>query len=354
MTRTPRIFHVGVGAFARSHQGWYTAAASDDWGIIGFRGRGRVLGDLAEQGFRYGMIVRGPENDTVEEMDSYVGAAEPSALTNPGIAIVTLTITEAGYRPRQPAASALLDGLRARRRAGGGALAIVSCDNLPANGRVTREAILAVAEPDLASWITDTVSFVSTMVDRITPATTDADRVIASDALGWRDRVPVVTEPFTEWVLAGEFPAGRPAWEAVGAQFVTDVTPYEERKLWLLNGAHSLLAYRGLELGHATIFEAYADPVLRAEVEQLWGEAREVLALEPDSVDAWLAALRIRWANPRIEHRLAQIALGGEHKIAARIVTLDAARREAGLPPGGAGTATTAAWRRYQTNGGAP
>jgi fructuronate reductase len=149
-------------------------------------------------------------------------------------------------------------------------------------------------------------------------------------------------------VLQGSFPGGRPAWENAGAEFVDDVTPYEDRKLWMLNGAHSLLAYRGLELGCQTVFEAYADPGLRAEVEQLWGEAREVLALDSESVDAWLAALRIRWSNPRLEHRLEQIALGGEQKIAARIFTVDAARRRAGLPIGTAGVETVAAWQRYE------
>jgi fructuronate reductase len=346
MTRTVRIVHFGVGSFARSHQAWYTASTGGDWGIAGHRGR--VLGALAGQGYRYGMIVRGPETDSVTALDSIVATADVASLANPEVALVTLTITEAGYRPGEPAPAELVDGLRQRRSAGAGPIAIVPCDNLPSNGRVIREAILALAEPELASWIDDSVSFVSTMVDRITPATTEADQAIASEALGWRDSVPVVTEPFTEWVLQGSFPGGRPAWENAGAEFVDDVTPYEDRKLWMLNGAHSLLAYRGLELGCQTVFEAYADPGLRAEVEQLWGEAREVLALDSESVDAWLAALRIRWANPRLEHRLEQIALGGEQKIAARIFTVDEARRRAGLPIGTAGVETVAAWQRYE------
>jgi fructuronate reductase len=346
MTRAVRIVHFGVGSFARSHQAWYTASTGGDWGIAGHRGR--VLGALARQGYRYGMIVRGPETDSVTALDSIVATADVASLANPEVALVTLTITEAGYRPGEPVPAELVDGLRQRRSAGAGPIAIVPCDNLPSNGRVIREAILALAEPELASWIDDSVSFVSTMVDRITPATTEADRAIASEALGWPDSVPVVTEPFTEWVLQGSFPGGRPAWENAGAEFVDDVTPYEDRKLWMLNGAHSLLAYRGLELGCQTVFEAYADPGLRAEVEQLWGEAREVLALDAASVDAWLAALRIRWANPRLEHRLEQIALGGEQKIAARIFTVDEARRRAGLPIGTAGVETVAAWRRYE------
>jgi fructuronate reductase len=214
------------------------------------------------------------------------------------------------------------------------------------NGRVLRSAVLALAEPELASWIDDTASFVSTMVDRITPATTPADLDIAEELLGWRDAVPVVTEPFTEWVLQGDFPAGRPEWEKAGAQFVDDVAPYEQRKLWMLNAAHSLMAYRGLELGLSTVFEAWG--VLATEVEQLWVEAREVLPLPAADVDAWLADLRIRWQNPRIEHRLEQIAQGGEQKIPARILAVASKRKEAGLPVGVAETETVAAYMRYR------
>jgi fructuronate reductase len=192
------------------------------------------------------------------------------------------------------------------------------------------------------------VSFVSTMVDRITPATTPSDVEVADRILGWSDAVPVVTEPFTEWVLQGEFPAGRPEWEKAGAQFVDDVEPFEQRKLWMLNAAQSLMAYRGLELGHATVFEAFVDPALAAEVEQLWDEARPVLSLNSNGIDEWLAAVRIRWQNPRIEHRLEQIARGGEQKIPVRIGGAIRAREEAGLPPGTAELETIAAWERYR------
>jgi fructuronate reductase len=343
MTRTARIAHLGLGAFARSHQAWYTQAASDDWGIVALSGR--VISDLAGQGFRYGLIVRGPKDDSASVVESIL-AAEPGAIANPGVAVVTLTVTEAGYLRGARPPIVLADGLRARRDAGGGPVAIVPCDNLPSNGGVIRDAVLAIAEPELASWIDANVSFVSTMVDRITPATTEADVAIAEQLLGWHDAVPVVTEPFTEWVLQGDFPAGRPNWEKAGAQFVDDVEPYEQRKLWMLNGAHSLLAYRGLELGLSTVFEAWA--ALASEVEQLWAEAREVLPLPAADVDAWLAALRIRWQNARIEHRLEQIAVGGEQKIPARILAPATKRKEAGLPVGVAETETVAAYLRYR------
>jgi fructuronate reductase len=346
MTRTARIAHLGLGAFARSHQAWYTQVASDDWGIAAVTGR--VAAALATQHFRYGLIVRGPVDDAATTIESVVDI-DANAVADSAIAVVTLTVTEAGYVAGARPPQVLVDGLRARRISGGGPLAIVPCDNVPDNGLVLREAVMALAEPELAGWIGDTVSFVSTMVDRITPATTPSDREIAEGLLGWHDAVPVVTEPFTEWVLQGEFPAGRPQWEKAGAEFVDDVGPYEQRKLWMLNGAHSLLAYRGLELGLETVFEAWDE--LAPEVEQLWSEARAVLPLPIAGVDDWLASLRIRWQNPRMEHRLEQIAQGGEQKIPARIGAVIRKREEAGMPPGTAELETIAAWERFKETG---
>jgi fructuronate reductase len=345
VTRSARIAHLGLGAFARSHQAWYTQAVSETDGIVALSGS--LAPRLAAQHFRYGLIIRGPILDDATVIDSVI-AIDRRAVASPDIAVVTVTVTEAGYLPGARPPQVLVDGLRERRDAGEGPIAILSCDNLPSNGPVLRDAILALADPGLGAWIADNVSFVSTMVDRITPATTSADLEIAEKLLGWHDTVPVVTEPFTEWVLQGEFPAGRPEWENAGAQFVDDVEPYEQRKLWMLNAGHSLLAYRGLESGRETVFDAFADPVLAAEVEQLWAEAREVLALPPAEVDAWLVALRDRWANPRIEHRLEQIAKGGEQKIPARILDVATRRKEAGLPVGVAETETVAAYMRYR------
>jgi fructuronate reductase len=343
VSRAARIAHLGLGAFARSHPAWYTQAASDDWGIVAITGR--VAPALQLQHWRYGLLVRGPEADSASVMESVIGF-DTGALANPEIALVTLTVTEAGYLTDARPPTLLVRGIEERRAAGGGAIAIVPCDNVPSNGSVVRDAMLAIAGPELASWIDDNVSFVSTMVDRITPGTTDADIAIAEGLLGWHDAVPVVTEPFSEWVLQGDFPAGRPAWEKAGARFADDVEPYEQRKLWMLNAAHSLLAYRGLELGYATVFEAWQ--VLAAEVEQLWQEARVVLPLPAIEVDEWLAQLRIRWQNPRIEHRLEQIASGGEQKIPARIGAVIQKRKAAGLPAGTAELETIAAWERFK------
>ncbi len=343
---SPSVAHLGLGAFARAHQAWYTQVAGDS--IVAIPNRSTAIIDrLREQDFRYGLIVRSPESDSATVIESVV-AVSSVALADPVVAVVTVTVTEAGYLPGAHPIGVLVDSLRARRDADAGSLAIVPCDNVPSNGRTLRDAVLFAAEPDLASWVDDNVSFVSTMVDRIAPAVTDADRATARELLGWDDRIPVVAEPFTEWVLEGDFPAGRPAWERAGAEFVGDVAPYENRKLWLLNAAHSLLAYRGLETGHHAIADAFADPVLAAEVEQLWTEAREVLELSPASVDDWLVSLRERFANERIEHRLAQVAQGGEQKIPARIQSVIDRRAEAGLAPGAAELETIAAWERFR------
>ncbi|MCU1551330.1 MAG: mannitol dehydrogenase family protein [Glaciihabitans sp.] len=359
-----RLAHLGLGAFSRAHQAWYTQAANDrgaDWGIAAFTGRTPdIARELSAQNGRYTLITRAANGDSAQVIDSIVSASDgadnaawTSTLANPDVAVVTVTVTEAGYLPAATPPRRLAEGLRARRAAASGPIAIVSCDNVPANGTKLKELVLQQADNDLSEWIHDNVSFVVTMVDRITPAATDEDRRIARGLVGWDDRVPVVTEPFSEWVLQGEFPAGRPDWHEVGAQFVDDVEPYENRKLWLLNAGHSLLAYRGLERGHSTVFDAFADETLRGEVEQLWTEARPVLALPADEVDAWLEQLRTRWQNPRIEHRLAQVAQGGEQKVPARILSVAHEREAAGLPPGEAGAEVVAAWNRYRKTTGA-
>ena len=390
-----RMAHLGLGAFHRSHQAWYTHAANEasggsPWGIAAFTGRSAAAARiLAAQDCRYTLLVRGPDRDDAVPVGSIVrahdGADAPtwrSVLATPGTGVVTLTVTEAGYRrapdghlaldapavradvellsrtlggsltPAGPvtAPGRLLDGLGARRAAGAGPIAVVSCDNLPGNGAVVRTVVHELArlvDPDLAAWIDQQVSFVSSVVDRITPATTLEDLRIVRGLVGWDDRAAVVAEPYREWILSGPFPGGRPAWELAGAGFVDDLRPYEQRKLWLLNAGHSLLAYAGLPAGDATIAGAFADPALRRRVEELWAEAREVLRMDADDVDAFLAALRARWANRRIEHHLAQIAADGFHKLPVRVLDVAAARARAGLPPGTAGPFVVAAWIRW-------
>ncbi|MFS2029129.1 mannitol dehydrogenase family protein [Curtobacterium sp. CT11-45] len=358
--RRPGIVHLGVGAFARAHLAWYTAhAAGEPWGITAFTGRSPDTADaLDAQGCRYTLVTRAASGDDAEVVDTIV-AAHPGSdsstwrhvVASPATTVVTLTVTEQGYRSGSDIPARLVEGLEARRAAGSGRIALVSLDNLTHNGDVLRDAVTsAVSDPALQDWVDANVSFPSSMVDRITPATTDDDVAALAELPGALDgdRVPVVTEPFAEWVLEDGF-AGidRPAWETAGVRIVDDVTPYEQRKLWLLNGSHSLLAYLGLQLGHDTVASAMGDPVCRAAVEQLWDEAALELPLPAAEVAAARDALVDRFANPRIRHTLRQIAAGGSEKLPVRVV--DVLRRRldrdpsAGIGPGAA-TAIAAWW----------
>ncbi|HEY3478842.1 MAG TPA: mannitol dehydrogenase family protein, partial [Streptomyces sp.] len=182
-------------------------------------------------------------------------------------------------------------------------------------------------------------SFVDTVSDRITPAATPADVDLVAAATGWPDRAPVVTEPFSEWVLAGEFPAGRPDWERAGATVVDDIRPFERRKLRLLNGAHLFLALAGPARGHETVAEAIADPELARLTDEFWTAASPGV---PDAA-AYRERLRARFANSRIRHALAQIAQDAEHKLRERVVPLVTELLDAGADPGPA-LRVVAAW----------
>ncbi|MFJ3320286.1 mannitol dehydrogenase family protein [Curtobacterium sp. NPDC086286] len=358
--RRPGIVHLGVGAFARAHLAWYTAHADGEpWGITAFTGRSPDTADaLDAQGCRYTLVTRAASGDDAEVVDTIV-AAHPGSdsstwrhvVASPATTVVTLTVTEQGYRSGSDVPARLVEGLEARRAAGSGRIALVSLDNLTHNGDVLRDAVTsAVSDPALLEWVDANVSFPSSMVDRITPATTDDDVAALAELPGALDgdRVPVVTEPFAEWVLEDGF-AGidRPAWETAGVRIVDDVTPYEQRKLWLLNGSHSLLAYLGLQLGHDTVASAMGDPVCRAAVDQLWDEAALELPLPAAEVAAARDALVDRFANPRIRHTLRQIAAGGSEKLPVRVVDVLRHRLDrdpsAGIGPGAA-TAIAAWW----------
>ena len=380
-----RIVHLGLGGFFRAHQAWYTGAAPDaaEWGIAAFTGRSRTLADeLTRQDGLYTLVVRGPERDDMSVQRALV-AAHPGGdfgawcgyLARPQVAVVTLTVTEAAYqRDGDPhldhpdtdairrgeeattVAGRLVGGLAARRAAGAGPLAVVSCDNLPRNGAVTARVVTELAqaaEPALAGWIRDNVSFVTTMVDRITPRTTEQDVRAVAERTGWPDAAPVVTEPFSEWVLSGDFPAGRPAWDGAGARFVDDVHPHETRKLLMLNGGHSLLAYAGSARGHQTIAEAVADPVCRGWLDRWWDEAARHVPLPAADLTAYRAALLERFANPRIRHTLAQIAADGSQKVPIRVLSVLRGERAAGRMPAGA-VRMLAAWIGHLRGIGAP
>ncbi|GAA3384184.1 mannitol dehydrogenase family protein [Cryptosporangium minutisporangium] len=359
----PRILHLGLGNFFRAHQAWYTAAApdADQWGITAFTGRSPGLAAaLTAQDGLYTLVKRWPEGDTATVVGSVVAAhagtdtgAWLDAWRRPELAVVTLTVTEAAYLRGSGVPERLVAGLAARRAAGGGPLAIVPCDNLPANGAVVRQVVTELADPALAAWIADSVAFGTTMVDRITPATTASDLDVVERLTGVPDAAPVFTEPFTEWVLSGDFPAGRPHWEDAGARFVADVEPHEQRKLWLLNGGHSLLAHAGSALGHRTVAEAVADPVCRRWLSEWWDEAAIYLPLSPTEITAYRGALLERWSNPRIQHQLAQIATDGSQKLPVRVLPVVRAARAARRTPAGA-IRILAAWIRHLHGVGAP
>jgi fructuronate reductase len=384
--------HLGLGAFHRSHQAWYTQHSRDgaEWGIAAFTGRRPEAAEaLAEQDGLYTLIERSGRADSFEVIGSIVEAVDGAdvgrlcELVSSGeTSVVTLTITEAAYglapggsfdagspvvaddlaRLRNGAGAVgagredpttplgrLVLALAARRDAGAGPLAVVSCDNLSRNGEVARRAVLGMAEAwdaEVAAWIGHHISFVSTSVDRITPRTTPGDIAEVEESCGYRDNSPVVAEPFRNWVLSGEFPAGRPRWEDAGAVVVNDIEPYENRKLWLLNGAHSLLAYAGQLRGHTTVSEALNDRLCREAIELFWDEAAVHLDGEDLHIPEYREALRERFSNGRIAHHLSQIAADGTTKLRMRAVPVLAAERAQGRS--GAGSALMlAAWIDY-------
>jgi fructuronate reductase len=389
-----RIVHLGLGNFFRAHAAWYTDHASDarEWGIAAFTGRSPATAvSLAEQDGLYTLLVRGPGGPAPEVVSSLsaVHAAEDldalrDYFARPEVGAVTLTVTEAGYRrddsggldltdgdvradvaaltadPRGGVVTTtpgkLVAGLLARRAAEAGPIAVVPNDNVPENGAMVARVVTdlgAQVDPSLADWVEGHVSFVTTMVDRITPRTTDDDRAAVVELLGVHDPQVVPTEPFSEWVLAGDFPAGRPSWESSGARIVDDVRPFEQRKLWLLNGAHSLMAYAGSVLGHRTVAEAIADPTVRGWVDQWWDVASRHLPLPATEVTAYREALLERFTNPNIRHLLAQIAADGSQKVPIRAVpVLEADAADGQVDPGA--TRLVAAWIAHLRGHGAP
>jgi fructuronate reductase len=378
-----RLVHLGLGNFFRAHQAWYTEHAPDaeQWGIAAFAGRGsRLAQTMAAQDGLYTLVTRAAAADRFDVIGS-VSRAHPAAdhdawlsyLASPQVRAVTVTITEAGYlrgadggldRTRDDvqadvatlrrdrtarvltAPARLVAGLAARRRADAGPLTLIPCDNLPDNGAVAARVVADLADmvdPGLAAWSGGSLSTITTMVDRITPRTAPEDIVAVSEGTGLHDDAPVVTEPFREWVLSGTFPAGRPRWEDAGATFTDDITPFEHRKLWLLNGGHSLLAYAGAARGHDTVAEAVADDTVRGWLEQWWAEASRHLSQRDDELAAYRTALLDRFANPRIRYLLAQIATDGSQKLPVRILPTLRRERDAGRIPAGA-TLVLGAW----------
>lgn len=377
------ILHLGVGNFHRAHQAAATEAVLADgaagWGIAGVSLRRPEQRDRLEpQGGLYSLTVRepaGPRRRVIGALREI--AVLPEApwrivrrFADPRIRIVTLTVTEKGYAadPRtgdlltdDPALAAdlasagppvttlglIAAGLAARAQAGAGLVTLLSCDNLPRNGHVLRRALsdfAARTRPDLLTWLGDNVTCPGTMVDRITPATTDALRAETQAALGLEDRAPVETEPFSQWVIENDFAAGAPDWSLGGADFVTDAEPFERMKLRLLNGAHTTLAAAGLLAGVGTVDEAMEDPALTRLLDALWQDAAATLPAEID-VPSYTADLAARFRNRALRYRLAQIAGDGAQKLPPRILAPLRELRSAGRSHPGL-TFAVAAWLR--------
>ena len=375
------IVHLGIGAFHRAHQAAYTAdalaAEPGDWGICGVAPRRPdTVRALGPQAGLYSLVERGPDGDVIAVMSPVVdvlhAGAEPDRLAAliaaPTTHVVTLTVTEKGYPrdadgglragdpeiaadlaggPPRTAIGQLARGL-ALRAAGGeaGPLTVLSCDNLPRNGAVLERLVREFCERSGAAL---DARFPSSMVDRVVPATTPADLAAVADALGLDDRAAVVAEPFRQWVIEDGFAGPRPAWERAGAELVADARPHEERKLRLLNGVHSFLAYAGLLAGAVTVADAWRDAAVRGAAERLAAEDL-VPTLSGLDTAGYRAALDERWSNPRILHRLDQIAMDGSQKLPARLAEPARARLAAGAPPRGIALAL-AAWARHLETG---
>jgi fructuronate reductase len=330
------------------------ALSGGDWMIAGVSLRSPdVAAQLNPQDGLYTVAERSAQGMRLSVIGSVaeviVAAEDPlrvvELLAAPEISIVTLTITEKGYCRAADGSldSALADegsvyrflaqGLARRQAAALSGLTLISCDNLTDNGRQLRRLLLEYLElhdPDLIEWTRTHCTFPSTMVDRIVPATTEADRVEASEILGVRDEGLVVTEPYSQWVIENSFAGQRPAWDRVGAEIVNDVGPYETAKLRMLNGAHSALAYCGLIKGYAHVHEAIADASLRDLADRLMRqEASPMIAAAPgQDLNAYSNALLERFANPALDHKLIQIAMDGSQKIPQRwLATLAANQR---------------------------
>ncbi|PGH47332.1 mannitol dehydrogenase family protein [Streptomyces sp. Ru87] len=390
----PRLVHLGLGAFHRAHQAVYTETAEarhgGGWGIAGVSQRSRSVVDaLGPQDGLYSLTLREPDGPRTRVVGSVTevlhaagdGPRLTGLIASPDVTVVTTTVTEKGYR-RDPAGGGLdtadpavrddlagapvpatvvgqlAAGLRARRRTGA-PLSVAPCDNMADNGRVLRrlvgDFVAAAGWSDgdaLLEWIAASVAFPSTVVDRIVPAASEADRRAAEAALGLRDEGAVTGEPFTQWVLEDAFAAERPRWESGGALLVPDVAPYQLMKLRLLNGSHSLLAYLGLAAGCETVADTmetpWGEPVVRAYTSEV---ARTLDPAAGLDTSAYVDSLLSRFANRAMGHRLEQIAMDGSLKIPERWLAplrdLRAGGRDAPVL-----AAALAAWARHTRDGG--
>ena len=383
------IVHLGVGAFHRAHQAVYVddrlAAGEMDWAICGASLRAADTAEaLSPQDGLYTLATRDASSEALRIVGSLrrllVAPADPEALiaamSDPQVRIVTLTVTEKGYchdpasgrlnedhpdirhdltSPARPksAPGFLVEALARRRAAGVAPFAVLSCDNLPSNGATAHKVVARLAalrDADLGRWVEVHVAFPSSMIDRIVPATTDEDRTRIAAMLGVSDAWPVVTEPFTQWVVEDHFPMGRPRLEESGVTMVADVAPYELAKLRLLNGSHSTLAYLGYLSGYETVAEAMADANLAGLISGLMAKesAPTLDAGATGDLAPYMRQLLARFRNPALRHRTWQIAMDGSQKLPQRLLGTIRARLAKGEPIDRLALGV-AAWMRYVT-----
>ena len=388
---TPGIVHFGVGGFHRAHQAMYLdtlmcEGEALDWGITGvgvLPGDRRMHEVLHAQDCLYTLVVKDPDGTmhprVIGSIVDYLFAPDDPdavlrAMTDPATRIVSLTVTEGGYHVNQatgefddtdPAIQSdleegavpgtafgfIVEALRRRRSEGTEPFTVMSCDNIAGNGEVAHKMIGAFArlkDADLASWIEKHVPFPNCMVDRITPVTTDDDREALAREFGVEDGWPVVCEPFTQWALEDHFAAGRPPYDAAGAQLVPDVTPYELMKLRLLNASHQAMCYLGYLAGYRYAHEVSSDPLF---VGFLLGymddEATPTLEPVPGvDLDSYKHQLIERFANPEIKDTLARLCAESSDRIPKWLLPVVRDQLAAGGPIRRAAL-VVAAWARY-------
>ncbi|AMG91150.1 mannitol dehydrogenase family protein [Citrobacter amalonaticus] len=357
-----RMVHFGFGAFHRAHQALLTDrvlnAQGGDWGIceISLFSGDTLMRQLREQDHLYSVLEKGADGNQAiivgavneclnAKLDSLVAIIEK--FCEPQVAIVSLTITEKGYcidpatgaldltnpriihdlqSPDEPhsAPGILVEALSRRQARGLAPFTVLSCDNIPDNGHVVKNAVLGMAEkrsPALADWIREHVSFPATMVDRIVPAATEDSLAEITRELGVTDPCAISCEPFIQWVVEDHFVAGRPAWEAAGVQMVSDVRPWEEMKLRMLNGSHSFLAYLGYLSGFQHINECMQDSAFReAAYRLMMDEQAPTLTITDVDLTGYAQSLIERFANPALKHKTWQIAMDGSQKLPQRML----------------------------------
>jgi mannitol 2-dehydrogenase len=364
---SPRILHIGVGGFHRAHMALYAdeiAEAGDGWGIcgIGLLDADRRIADvLASQDHLYTLIERDSDGSRPRIVGSIVDyrlvagdvAAFAQEVARPDIAILSMTITEGGYsldKPN-PTIESIVTGLDARRTSGGTPLTILSCDNLPGNGKVARAAIRRVAETrsdELVRYLETACTFPNSMVDRITPQTTDDDRAFLREEFELDDGWPVVSEPFRQWVLEDSFAAGRPRFEDVGALFTDSVHDWELYKLRMLNATHSCMAYLMAIAGVVYVDETVAIPAVRQYLEQfLAAEAIPTLTEIPGHPAAEYARTVLgRFENTGVRDQIARLCIDGTAKFPTFLVPTIERQLELDGPVECAALAL-AGWARY-------